>query len=141
MDQSLVTAADFSFLHDAELTLVAVDREESELRLGFRAADQSTHRILFYRVLTLRIDNLQLQNVVSRVLVSDAGAGFGDDLERVVRWTCSGSADALLISEQNLRRHVARVRAGELRLLHVEPSWGAEIGVIGEGFYLSEGHG
>jgi hypothetical protein len=139
MDQRLVAVTDLSFLHDAGLTRVAVDREASELRLGFRAVDQSMHWLSFYRVLTLRIDNFQLQNVVSRVLASGSGAEFGDDLERVFRWTSSGNTGALLISEQNLRRHVARIRAGELRLLYVDPSWGAEIGVIAEGFHLSKG--
>jgi hypothetical protein len=90
-------------------------------------------------VLALRIENLQLQNDVSRVLVSDAGAGFGDDLERLARWTSSGNTGALLISAQNLRRHLAGIRVGELRLLCVDPSWGAESGVIAEGFYLSDG--
>lgn len=141
MDQRLVTSADLSVLHDAELNLVAMGREEAKLRLGFKAVDQGVHIISFHQVLTLRIDNLQFQNVVSRVLLSDAATGFKDDLERVVRWTCSGSANDLLISEQNLQKHLTGIRSGRLQLLYIDPSWGAEIGVIAEGFYLSEGQG
>ena len=134
MDQSLLTTADLSVLHDAELCLVAMDRDAAKLRLGFRMVDHAVQMITFYDVLTYRIDNVQSQNVVSRIILSDADAP--DDLEQMVRWSCSAGRD-LLMPEQNFRRHLARVRSGELRLFYAEPSWGAASGVIARGFFRS----
>jgi hypothetical protein len=139
MDQIVQTAADLSVLHDAELYLVAMDREAAELRLGFKGVDRGVRSVSFHGVLTHRIDNVQCQNVVSRILVSDAGLPLDGDIERLVRWTSSVPGGRLLISEQKLQAHMARVRSGELRLFYAEPSWGAEIGVIAERFHLSGG--
>ncbi len=155
MDQIVQTAADLSVLHDAELSLVAMDREAAELRLGFKSVDRSVRSVSFYGVLTQRFENIQYQNVVSRVLVSDAGLpGDGDieqigrwtsgllldgDVERILRWTLGLPGGRPLISEQKLQAHMARVRSGDLRLFYAEPSWGAEIGVIAERFHLSGG--
>lgn len=139
MDQSVLTAIDLTFLHDAELCLVAMDREAATLRLGFKVVDQGVRSLSFRGVLTHRIENLQYQNVVSRILVSGADLQSDSDIERIMRWTCSIPGDRLLFPEQRLQEHVARVRSGDLRLLYVEPSWGAEVGVIAERFYLSDG--
>ena len=49
-----------------------------------------------------------------------------------------GSEDKSLISDQQLQMHLARVRSSELRLLYVEPSWGAEIAVLAEGYQVTE---
>jgi hypothetical protein len=138
MDQSFLTAADLSILHDAELCLVVMDRDAARLRLGFKGVDQLMRTMSFHGVLSHRIDNLIYQNVVSRIRVSDAGLSFDEEIRRVMRWICS-SGDDLLISEQTLQDHSTRVRAGGFRLLYVEPSWGAEVGVIAERFYLSDG--
>lgn len=139
MDQNVLTATDLSVLHDAELTLVAMEREQSELRLGFKAVDQRVQILSFRGLLTFRIDSVLLQNVVSRVLRSGVDIGSDGELERLVRWTCGEGSGNLLLAEQQFYCHLAKVRAGELRLLYVEPSWGAEIGVLAEGFDLSDG--
>lgn len=159
MDQIVQTAADLSMLHamlhDAELCLVAMDREAAELRLGFKGVDGAVHAVSFHGVVTHRIDNVQFQNVVSRVLVSGgdlppdgevarmmrwtSGRLLSDDVDRIVRWTCGLPGVHPLISEPNLQAHMARLRNGDLRLFYAEPSWGAEIGVIAQRFHLSDG--
>jgi len=140
MDQSVLNAIDLSVMHDAELYLVAMDRDAGTLRLGFKGVDQRIRSFSFRGVLTHRIDNVQYQNVVSRILVSGTGLLSDDEAERIIRWTSSISSGRLLISEQILQGHIARVRSGDLRLLYGEPSWGAEFGVIAERFHLSDGH-
>lgn len=136
MDQSLLTVPDLSILHDAELCLVAMDREAGTLRLGFKGSDHTTYAMSFHGVLTYRINDVIYQNVVSRVVMWGSDQPIDGEMERVMRWTsCSGST--LLISEQVLERYVAKVRSGELRLVYVDPSWGAEIGVLAERMHLS----
>jgi hypothetical protein len=139
MDQSVLSAVDLSVMHDAELYLVSMDREAARLRLGFKVVDQGILSLSFHGVLTHRIDNLQFQNVVSRILVAGTGLRFDGDIEQIMRWTSSLPSGRLLIPEQKFQDHLARVRSGNLGLLYVEPSWGAEIGVLAERFLLSDG--
>jgi hypothetical protein len=106
-----------------------MDRSNQKLELGFNKSDGTTCNLIFTGVLTYRINNILYQNVVSRILDSGTDRGVGSDLDTIARWTC-GAEDKLMISEENLVRHTARIQSGELRLFYVEPSWGAEIGVI-----------
>lgn len=132
MSQRLVEAADLSDMHDAELFRVSMDRDHWSLELEFKGEDQTVYKILFSGILAYKINNIQYQNVVSRILTSRFTPDLEGDLEKVVRWTSSGSANDLLISEENLRKNIGRIRSGELQLYYVEPSWGAEIGVIAQ---------
>ncbi len=132
MEPSSLTAADLPLLHDAELCLILMDRDAASLRLSFKNSSKTINTLLFRNILTYKINNVQYQNVVSRILVSKSGIQFDGDLEKVVRWTCSGSSNDLLISEDNLRSHIAEIRSGGLELFYAEPSWGAEVGVIAE---------
>lgn len=130
VEPSSLKAADLPILHDAELYLILMDRDASSLQLSFKNSSKAIYKFIFNNILTYKINNVQYQNVVSRVLVSKSGIQFGGDLEDVVRWTCSGSSNDLLISTDNLRAHVAEIRSGGLELFYVDPSWGAEVGVI-----------
>lgn len=131
MDQPLLTAVDLSVLHDAELCLVAMDRDAGRLRLGFNMIGSAKLVLSFHGVLGYRIDNIIQQNVVSRVLLSGSCQHVDAEIPRLVRWINSSGTD-LLVSKQNLQRHIASVQSGDLRLVYVEPSWGAEIGVLAE---------
>lgn len=137
MEQNSLKTEEFSVLHDAELCLVSMDRENGKLQLGFRGVDRTIYLLSFERIITFRINNIQYQNVVSGALLFGVSKDFYEDLERVVKWICSGSEENLLISEKNLRDYIAKVRSGDLQLLYVDPSWGAEIGVIAENVSMS----
>ena len=141
MEHTPLKATDLSGLHDAELCLVSMNRATASLRLEFKNIDQSTSKISFDGVLTYRINNIQYQHVISRIIVSGVTPDFGGDLEKTARWTCSGSSNELLIPEKNLQNHVGRILSGNLILFYVEPSWGAEIGVIAEAINMSSDAG
>ena len=136
MVQNLLKAADLSALHDSELYLVRRDRDYRSLKLGFRNIDRTFSNMLFGNILTYRMDNIQCQDVVSRIIASNTTSGFEDNIEKIARWT-SSVANNLLISEDKLRTHIGKIRSGDLQLIYVQPSWGAEIGVIAETVTLS----
>lgn len=137
MENSLLMTADLLGLHDAELYLILMNREAKSLQLNFRCVGKQIYKFIFNEVLTYKINNVQYQNVVSRILVSNANIQFDDDLDQVVRWTCSGSLNDLLISEDNLRQHISNIRSSDLQFFCVEASWGAEVGVIAKSISVS----
>ncbi len=117
-------------LHDWELHAVLMDRHSKTLKLGFRSPDsEATIEISFENIVTYKINNIQHQNVVSRIIVSDTSHD-AECLDRLTRWASSGAEGRLIIPERNLAAILERIHAGELGLFYVDPSWGAEIGVI-----------
>ncbi len=118
-------------LHDAELYLVKMDRENATIDLGFKCIDHSVCTISFGKIWNYRIENIITQNVVSRILVSNTLRGFGDDLEKTVRWAFS-IGNTLFISDEYVKEYVQRINSGELLLVYLDPSWGAEVAVIAE---------
>jgi hypothetical protein len=127
-----ITSADLQPLHDAELNLILMDRAGRSLRLGFMGPDQIGYIFTFENIVTYKINNVQCQNVISRILISGLTSDLDKNIDKIVRWTCSGSANDLLITEDQLQQHVLTIRSSRLRLLYVDPSWGAEIGVMAE---------
>ncbi len=141
MRHDLLAEADLLALHDAELFEVLMDRDANYLRLGFRNLDHAEIRIEFENILTYRIDNIRYQNVVSRLQMSNVSTNFDEELETAARWTCSGSSGALWSSEEILRNRIENIRDGNLQLLCLDPSCGAEVGVIAETVKLCDDRG
>jgi len=137
MDINVLEVVGTAALHDAELDLVAMDRSLGRLHLGFRGAYDAYFDVFFEGIVTYRINNLQYQNVVSQYLLASRDSTFNGDLEAVARWTSSGAEDRLLITEEALAAHLAKIRSGDLVLFYVEPSWGAEAGVIAESIRIA----
>lgn len=117
-------------LHDYELTLVDIDRTRSGLTLLFSGPSSEQVQIAFQDVVTFRITDMQPQNVVFRIqVVRSAGKLEEQDISRI-RWLVCQGQDEMLINEQQLDSLVKAVETGELTYVYVEPSWGAEIGVL-----------
>lgn len=138
MEPVPVTATTLSALHDAELYLVLMDRDQARLQLGFRCPNQTICTIIFDKIVTYKLNNIQYQNVISRAVASGIGSDFYRDIDEIIRWTCSGSSNDLLVPEKNLQRFIENVRSGELYLFYIDPSWGAEVGVLAEIISMSQ---
>ncbi len=108
MERNPLEIADLSELHDSELQVVSMDRDNASLQLNFKKIDKTVRKFLFEDVLTYRINNIQYQNVVARILASNLASDFGDELEGIIRWTYSGLSNDLLISEENLTDHIKK---------------------------------
>lgn len=120
---------DLRKLHDAEWHLVVMDRETNSLRIGFTGEDKINIELMFTNVTTFKINNILYQNIVSRAMSSD---GILDlkKIKEITRWTCSGSNNDLLISEENFDSILKKIYSKDLILFYIDPSWGAEAGVI-----------
>lgn len=123
-----------STLHDAELEAIHIDRLRKHITLGFREPDGSYAEYRFDGVRAIRQTGLMLQNVVSRIFLSPSELLPDGEILRIVQWIFSGDDGRSMVDRQLVERSVADVRSGAMRLFYVEPSLGAEIGVICKSF-------
>jgi hypothetical protein len=111
------------------LASVRIDRTADTLGLGFCLADGSIVDFGFEGVIGLRIADTLLQNVVSRLFLVPPDRFPADEIKRILVWMFSLDGK-LAIAESMLDAHIADVLAGAKTLFYVEPSWGAEIGIL-----------
>jgi hypothetical protein len=123
-------AADVALLHDAELHLVCMDRSQQQLKLSFNCLGGGQSSILFCGTRAYKITEIRSQNVASRIMISSLGSDFDGDIEGILRWIYTDSSNIMLISEISLKTHLQDIISGDLHLLYIDPSCGAEIGVI-----------
>lgn len=126
-----------STFHDAELRHVSHKIGVSLLELGFEKTDGQFVVVSFCGVTAFRTTDMQMQNVVSRLLVHGSNILLtADELAEHVSWisrTCDGEQ---LSDPAAMNTLVQKVATGEQLLFILEPSWGAEVRVIAEKLVL-----
>ena len=116
--------------HDAELAKIAMNRSNKTLTLTFDMLNGTFESLEFHDILSYKISDVTYQNVVSRIFVSCSGGMDKAELFRIFRWICSSREGNLLISEESFRQYEQDIFEGRLILLYLDPSWGAEAGVV-----------
>ncbi|MDF3883697.1 hypothetical protein [Cupriavidus basilensis] len=117
----------YSELHDAELVSVTHKRKEKKISICVVCPDDSEVTLNLHDVKTVRMVDFISQNVISRVLHSGSINLDISDLEKMVVWANSLSDGTCLISRESVSDYVSEIKNGTLRLLAIEPSWGAEL--------------
>lgn len=117
-------------LHDAELITVAVDRTNSIARLSFRQEDGALDTVELLGVKAFRCEDLTLQNVVSRVLLSSQKNISPDGIVHWITWATSLSDAASWLNEQRKQDWLNDCAGGTLELVVFEPSAGAQIAAV-----------
>ena len=77
----------------------------------------------------IKCSPLLLQNVAYRVCVTPITALKGEEIRQLIAWSFTLD-NAVAISPNNLGAYVDGVMTNKLTLLHVEPSWGAQLVVL-----------
>lgn len=123
--------------HDAELNEIRHDRSLSTVLLSFTNEDGSTATITFQGVCGLRVVDYGLQNVVSRLLSSDEIKDH-EDIRKNVIWIKGTSEGKCLVNASAVEKLVDEIEGNRLRLFVLEPSWGAEIGILAQSFSIKQ---
>lgn len=124
--------ADFAGLHDAELIGVEIDRANERARLTLQLEGGQTRLVELSGLKALRSEDVTLQNVVSRLLRSSRGEIAGDHLDRWLSWATSLSDSGSWLSDQRRGEWLAACASGDLELIVLEPSAGAQIAAVCE---------
>jgi hypothetical protein len=121
-----------SGLHDAELTAIHVDRHNKHARLEFSRWNGEKCTLDLHGLLAFRTEDLTLQNVVSRLLLSSASAFSHEELERWLGWATSLSDASSWLTRQRQSEWLDNLKCQLLQLVIIEPSAGAQLAAICE---------
>lgn len=118
--------------HDAELTEIAIERQQRIVKLSFLLADGTRCLLNFSGVHGFRCTELIMQNVVYRATIDWQHESVLKDVQSVVRWTYQLSDGSSQVTEDVIARLSDEVRNNRLVLFSIEPSWGAALVVLAE---------
>jgi hypothetical protein len=129
-----LTMSDVYFveLHDAELIGVEIDRTNERARLTFQLESGHSRLMELAGLKAFRSEDVTSQNVVSRLLRSSRGEIANDHLDRWLSWATSLSDARSWLSEQRKSEWLAACASGNLELVVIEPSAGAQVAAVCE---------
>jgi hypothetical protein len=127
--ESNIRVEDLGDFHDAELTSLTLDRTAGRVLLVFSKDDGTDGQLECKGVLNIKCSTLLFQNVVSRLRVAPILALPAEEVRQIIAWSFTLD-DRMAISTGRLDTHVDNVMSGKLKLLHVDPSWGAEVAIL-----------
>lgn len=116
--------------HDAEIVSIDMDRQRSVCRLGLSHEGEKRSSFELFEVVAFRVEDLSLQNVVSRILRATAKDFSEDDLNHWLEWATSLSDAPSWLKPERKREWVEALNDGRLELIVIEPSAGAQIAAV-----------
>lgn len=119
-------------IHDAELVNISIMRAVRSLRLEFLLVTGGKIQVLVDGVTHFRAADVIMQNVVSRLLISSRDALSDNDIADRLRWVTRLSDTSSFASDPQLDLLRAKLLSNELVLIFLEPSWGAELVIVGK---------
>lgn len=138
VDVHEVTAQDLDAFHDAELYQVLMDRKANTLGLVFELDTGARMVIRFARIREYKVSEIYFQNVVSRLRLSSLGKMTEQDMGWILAWMMDRDEKGRTNLIENVSKDaVTDIRDGKYFLFYLEPSVGAEIGVIAEEMTIS----
>ena len=121
-----------SSLHDGELLTVSIERAKSVVHLGFRMEDGSMRGVELQGLHAFRIENLTLQNVVSRLLRSSCKEIPTVEFDHWITWVTSLSDASSWLDERHRQEWFDSFISGALDLVVLDPSVGATLAAVCE---------
>lgn len=124
---------DFARLHDAELICIEVDRWNERARLTLKPEGGQTRVVMeLIGLQAFRAEDVTMQNVVSRLLRSSHGQIASDNLDHWLSWATSFSDTSSWLTDESRRKWLAACAVGDLDLVLLVPSAGAQVAAICE---------
>jgi len=114
--------------HDAKLVGVSINQIEKNVRLSLLTSDGLMEQIDFLGVIAFRINDFIFQNIISQLIIVQSS-----DINEIfnwIEWLSSLSMSSPMFSKEAIQEYTDQIKHGELILLVVEPSWGAEAAVL-----------
>lgn len=116
--------------HDAELVGLSYARDRQHLLLNFQLVTGELAVVRCDGVTHFRLGEMGLQNVTSRLLISSEHEFQPDDIRDHINWACSRDGREHLMTDSRAEHFRATIQHGEVTLLVLEPSVGAEVVVV-----------
>jgi hypothetical protein len=118
--------------HDAEIVSIEIDRNACLCRIGLAHEDGRRSRCEMIGVIAFRVEDLGLQNVVSRIVMRLEDFSK-DALTRHLEWVTSLSDAHSWLKPQRKDEWLLALHEGRLEIVVFEPSAGAQIVIVCSG--------
>lgn len=120
----------FVQFHDAELISVELDRAHERACLTLSTETRHAQVLELNGVKAFRCEDLTVQNVVSRILLSSSGQITSEDMNRWLSWTTSLSDSKSWLGQQRRNEWIEACTSGAFELFILEPSAGAQVAAV-----------
>lgn len=110
-------------------------RAVGSLRIGFIQTSGANSRLEFLGVVSFRLSDFVVQNVVSRVRATPWHSFADGRLEELMVWSNSFSDATIRLPSESMERALRAIEEGRLTVVMIEPSRGAEAVIIAEGVF------
>ena len=120
-------------LHDAELVGVELTGDRKTVRLSLVDNEKASIAIVASGVKAFRLIDMGLQNVVYRLHRPESDtSSLSADLGGKLNWVTSCLDAPSYLSDAAMSDYLEKIKSGNLSLLLLEPSAGAELAVLCE---------
>ncbi|WP_333678090.1 hypothetical protein [Dyella sp.] len=116
--------------HDAALKGIEAGEAPRSLALSFVLEDGQQKTLTLHGCEIFRINDFVNQNVVSRLLLFRGSEIDTAMVAEKLQWASSQSDTHSFLKPERLDELLAKIKAGALSLLVLEPSWGAEVAAL-----------
>lgn len=123
-------ARDYISLHDAEIIGISLDRLQHIVRIDMQQEDGVLRTAELRGVLAFRSEDLKMQNVISRVLLSSEGKLSDESLDHWLGWATSLSDTTSYLSVEQHNEWRKLCISGDLEMVVVIPSAGAQLAAL-----------
>jgi|GEM_PF-6994618 len=113
--------------HDSTLRGVEFDPTGTRLTLRFVSEQGAETTLHVNDALHLRAEGLRIQNVSSRLTLWRGDGTAAPD--KALTWVYGLEEGDSLATDDELAAHARSLRDGQTKMLWLDPSWGAELGV------------
>ncbi|WP_343681974.1 hypothetical protein [Acinetobacter baylyi] len=119
----------FKIAHDGLIEGISYQGKD-QLTLYLRLKSETKFRLIFSGVLECRVVDFGMQNIISRILVFQDESHNDEDILKVLNWVSSDVDSSSYLTEDKSDQIFNKIKYGDLKLIYLEPSIGAECAIL-----------
>lgn len=119
-----------SFLHDAELVCLKMDKKTNSILVCFENENGARQEIKAADLIFVRSVDMAHQNIVGYVLSSRFQDFDEKSILEWLRWITSSMDSGSFLDEKNIKKACERILRGDWELMLVFPSAGMQMGIV-----------
>lgn len=104
--------------------------KKDQLALYLTLNSGAKYRLIFMGVLECRVIDFGMQNIISRIVAYQTENHNYKEILEVLHWITSTVDSSSYLSEIKSNQIFTKIRCGDLKLIYLEPSLGAECAIL-----------
>lgn len=124
-------------LHDAEIICIDAATTPARLKVVVKTIENITLELLFEQCSHYRVTDFTPHNIISRAIIFDGNSVSEQAIRETMKWLTSLSDAASFLTNSKLDELTASLLNGNIKLIYLEPSQGAELAILCKDFQIS----